>query len=74
MVVKRPLGFGDLRQTSEFFGLPRQEVTRRAKSGEWPSYVIAGRRVFDLDQLVELLVRGRAEDPVAGTDQAQGRQ
>ena len=57
-VAKKPLGFGDTQQTAEFFALPAKEVTKRAKSGEWPSWVIGGRRVFDLDRLVEQLARG----------------
>ena len=68
----RPFGFGDARQTAEFFGLSQPEVMRRATSGQWPSWVIAGRRVFNIDELVELLVCGRAEAPVAGVDEAEG--
>lgn len=56
-MVKKPLGFGDLGQTAEFFGVKPAEVQRKATSGEWPSYVISGRRVFNLDDLVESLVK-----------------
>ncbi len=56
-MVEKPLGFADTRQTAEFFGLPQKEVTDRAESGDWPSWVIGGRRVFNLDQLVESLAK-----------------
>lgn len=55
--TKKPYGFGGIDQVAQFFGLPRREVQRRATSGEWPSYVIAGRRVFDIDELLQLLVK-----------------
>ena len=63
-MVKRPLGFGDIRQTAEFFGLPCKEVTQRAKSGEWDSWVIGGRRVFDLDRIVESLAKSPRREVV----------
>ena len=63
-MVKKPLGFGDIRQTAEFFGLSVRDVTQRVTSGEWQSYVIAGRRVFDLDQLVESLAKDRTPQEV----------
>ena len=58
---RRPIGFGDKRQTAEFFGITQAEVLARAASGEWDSYVIGGRRVFDLDAILESLVKGRGE-------------
>jgi hypothetical protein len=45
------LGFGDTRKAAEVSGLPQREVTRHAKSGEWKSWLIEGRRVFDLDDI-----------------------
>jgi len=57
--LKRPLGFGDVVEVAEFFGIPRAVVRQKAASGEWPSYVIAGRRVFDVDEIVALLASGR---------------
>ena len=63
--AKRPLGFATTREAAEFFRLPQTEVTRRANSGEWPSWVIGGRRVFNLDELVEQL----AKDPKASEPQ-----
>jgi hypothetical protein len=45
------LGFGDTRQTAQRFHVSLREATRRARSGEWPSWIIGGRRVFDLDQI-----------------------
>ncbi len=56
MTANRPFGFGDVHQTAAFFGLPEEEVIRRADSGEWPVYRVAGKRVFSLDQLIENLV------------------
>lgn len=58
---RRPIGFGDKRQAAEFFGIPQSEVLKKASSGEWPSYVIGGRRVFDLDAILDSLVKGRGE-------------
>lgn len=56
-MVQKPLGFADTRQTAEFFGIPKTEVTQLAQSGTWPSWVIGGRRVFNLDELVESLAK-----------------
>ena len=62
--VKRPYGFGGVDQVAEFLDLPVGEVASRAENGEWPSYVIAGRRVFDIDELLRLLVdRGNQKTP-----------
>ena len=61
--AKRRLGFGGLHQTAEFFGIPPSEVRGRAASGEWPSYVVGGRRVFDLDAIVDLLVHSTNSEP-----------
>jgi hypothetical protein len=58
---KRPLGFGDKKQAAEFFGISQSEVLKKASSGEWPSYVIGGRRVFDLDAILDSLVRGHKD-------------
>ena len=59
---KRPFGFGDKNQTAEFFGLPRTVVSEKAASGEWPSYVIGGERVFNIDELVDLVVSGHSNE------------
>jgi hypothetical protein len=56
LTVKRPLGFAGLHQAAEFLGIPQCDLQRKATSGEWPSYVIGGRRVFDMDELIDLLV------------------
>ena len=63
MVMRRPLGFGSTEQVAEFFGLPETDVERLAESGRWPNYVIAGRRVFNLDELVELVARESTASP-----------
>jgi hypothetical protein len=60
-MVTKPLGFGDTKQTAEFFGLPQKEILRKAQNGEWPSWVISGRRVFDLDAIVKTLAKPPAE-------------
>ncbi len=57
IAVKRPIGFATVDQCAEFFGLTQSEVTQRARSGEWPSYFIGDRRLFDMDELVQLLAR-----------------
>ena len=54
--IKRPLGFANIDQAAEFFGLPKATVKNMAASGEWPSYVIGGQRVFDLDAILNHLV------------------
>ena len=61
LTVKRPLGFGTDREVAEFFGVSVPEVKRKAAAGEWPSYVIAGRRVFNMDELLDLLVAKQPE-------------
>ena len=38
------LGFGDTRQTAEMFGVSQREAISKAKTGEWPSWIIGGRR------------------------------
>jgi len=60
---KDPLGFATTRETAEFFGLLSKEVTRLAQSGEWPSWVIAGKRVFDLDEVVKSLASEKVSRP-----------
>ncbi|MCH8829725.1 MAG: hypothetical protein IID45_09130 [Planctomycetes bacterium] len=55
--AKRTNGFGGVQQVADFFDLAIDEVNDKADAGEWPSYVIAGRRVFDVDELLRLLVR-----------------
>ncbi len=55
--TKRPFGFGDERQVAEFLGIPRSEVRKKALAGEWRSFVIGNRRVFDIDELVDTLTK-----------------
>ena len=62
-MTRKPLGFGDTRQTAEFFGLRPTEIEKKAAAGDWPSYIVAGKRVFDLDAIVERL----AKHPTAST-------
>ena len=70
LTVKKPFGFAGIDQAAEFFGVPKVDVRRKAKSGAWPSYVIDGRRVFDLDELVSLLVRKPDESDEADVDES----
>jgi hypothetical protein len=62
---KRPLGFADLSSTAEFFGLTESEVMDRVNRGDWRSWVIGGKRVFNLDELVEQLVKKGTEEACA---------
>ena len=55
--VRKPFGFGGTDQVAEFFSIPKSTVSKKAKSGEWPSWVIGGKRVFNVDELVALLVQ-----------------
>ena len=55
------LGFGPAKRGAEFFGISESLVRERAARGEWPSYCIGGRRVFDLDELVALVKKPAAE-------------
>ncbi len=55
--AKRPFGFGDERQVAEFFGIPRSDVRKRAVTGEWRSFVIGNRRIFDIDEWVDTLTK-----------------
>ena len=61
LTVKKPLGFAGVEQTAEFFGVPKQIVREKANSGEWPSYVISGSRVFNIDELLKLLATDQGE-------------
>lgn len=68
--ARRPFGFGDESQVAQFFGLPRREVKERASSGQWRSYIIGGRRVFNIDELVDSLTReiGGRDEHIYGED------
>ena len=57
-MIRRPLGFGGVEQVAEFFDLPKRVVRHKALTGEWPSYVVDGKRIFNLDRLVDLLIQG----------------
>ena len=56
LTVKKPFSFGGIDQVAKFFGISKKDVRHRAVTGRWPSYVIAGQRVFNIDELVEMLV------------------
>ena len=57
----RPIGFGDIRQAADFFGIPYRDVEKLATRGEWPSYVIGGKRVFNFDEVIDQLVEASSE-------------
>jgi hypothetical protein len=59
LCTKKPLGFGTEKQVGEFFGIPLTEVRQHAASGEWPFYVIGGRRCFDVDDLLRIVAQRR---------------
>ena len=50
---RRELGFGTVAQTANLFGVTRDEALRRATCGDWPSWIIGGRRIFDLDEIAQ---------------------
>jgi hypothetical protein len=59
-MIRRPFGFGSVEQVAEFFNLPKKVVRRKALTGEWPSYVVDGERIFNLDRLVDQVIQGEA--------------
>ncbi|MHC4404505.1 MAG: hypothetical protein ACYTG0_33035 [Planctomycetota bacterium] len=71
MAVTKSHGFGSVDQVSAFFSIPKSEVRRKGVSGEWPSYVISGQRVFDIDAIIELLVKA---DKHGTENQKRGQQ
>jgi excisionase family DNA binding protein len=56
--VAARLGFRGTKQVAQFFGLSESTVRQLATRGEWPTYCIGGRRLFDLDELVRLVKKG----------------
>lgn len=60
-VVAKRLGFRSAREVADFFGVSERLTRANAANGIWPSYRIGGRRVFDLDELVELVKGGKAD-------------
>jgi hypothetical protein len=55
------LGFASARKVAGFFDLSDRFVREKAATGEWPSYLIGGRRLFDLDELVEKVKSAREQ-------------
>lgn len=47
------LGFGNTRQAARQFRMTQKEVLQKAASGEWPSWIIGGKRCFDLDVIAK---------------------
>ena len=62
LTIQRPHGFGGIPQLAEFLSMPEKDVRRKATTGEWPSYMIGGRRVFDIDEVLKLLVSKPVEE------------
>ncbi len=54
---KQSLGWGDEKETAEFFGLSMVELRHLADSGEWPFYTIQKRRIFNIDDIVRILAQ-----------------
>jgi len=54
---QKPLGFGTTEQTADFFGLPTADVLQLTKSGRWRSWLVSGRRLFDLDEIVKQMAQ-----------------
>jgi len=52
-------GFGGVEQVAKLFGVSKRKVLQKAVSGEWPSWVIAGKRVFDLGEIATLIRTSR---------------
>ena len=50
-----------IKETSEFIGLSVATINRLIKEKKIPSYLIAGRRLFDKDELIEW-VKSQKED------------
>ena len=48
-------GFASTRQAAEFFGLSESKVRELAATGEWPSYCIGARRLFDLAEIIRIV-------------------
>ncbi len=65
--LKTPPRFVNEAELAEYFGIPRKVVTEKARSGEWPHYVIGGHRVYQLDEIVRRAIgidmEGAADDP-----------
>ena len=59
---KTRIGFGSARKVAEFFDVSESKVRDLAAKGEWPSYCIGGRRLFDLDELVGIVRDSRQGD------------
>ena len=70
LTAKRPIGFGGIDQVAQFFDVSKVEVRRKAVSGEWPSYVIGGRRVFDIDAILDLLMQ-QSDHSISTDDQTR---
>ena len=55
----KPIGWGNEEQTAHFFGLTRADVRQLADSGEWPFVTVHGKRLFDVDELLQILAHQR---------------
>jgi hypothetical protein len=56
--VATRLGFRGTKQVAQFFSLSESTVRQLAARGEWPTYCVRGRRLFDLDELVRIVKKG----------------
>jgi hypothetical protein len=52
---REPLGFRSAKKVADFFDLSERTVRAKAATGEWPTYRVGGRRLFDLDELIHVI-------------------
>jgi hypothetical protein len=67
---REPLGFRSAKKVAAFFDLSERTVRAKAATGEWPTYRVGGRRLFDLNELVALVKS--ANPPTAGAPGQEG--
>jgi hypothetical protein len=51
----RQLGFASARKVAEHLDISERTVRAKGATGEWPSYCVGGRRLFDLDEIIALV-------------------
>ena len=55
IAIRKPLGFANPTTLSEFLDVPLAHVIDQGDSGAWPVYEVAGRKVFDVDEVLRLI-------------------
>ncbi len=56
-------GFAAAKKVATFFDISERTVREKAATGQWPSYLIGGRRVFDLDELIGIVKGNKPAQP-----------